>query len=513
MTSLTHLACAALAVAGNQVEASQGAQSAAVRLEQVLHIRRPRKFVEVYADTGNQRVAVVVSEERSQFVLIDGKEGPRFEQIDTLIFSHDGGRVAYVGRRGEHERQVVLDGMPGPVYRVAGRLTFSPDGKRFAYFFTGEPRQGTECPCASGMMIDTTAYPSTRGVVWDPSGSRDVLLGDIVLGDSAGASGTVIITAEGIQSLSVRTWSAVFSPDGKRLALVQLQREGATQREEAQFFAELVVKGNAYHSKVGFRVVVNDSVLNGPPVHAREDPIFSSRGDHLAYVGVLDENKMTVVLDGEVIGDADARISRLTFSPNGERLVYRAGRDLNLVVCDVSSRDCQRHRRSLCGGVAFSPNSERLAYVGCSAVVGRAWVAIDTTRHSWFDWVGRPVFGPDNRTVAYFSSKGSRNRNQVFRSARRRDGSGERERSPIQRHLWLPLVHGVRRHDIRWRARLEGRRAADRPRNCHEAMSDTGSRRRSTRYYHCVGGGTRLCREARDDVEVVCIHSLRGGEG
>jgi len=78
------------------------------------------------------------------FVVIDGKKSPEYDYIGSLTFSSDWERYAYVAGvggkwdRGEYtggKYFVVLDGKKGPEFDYINRyyLTFSPDGKRYAY--------------------------------------------------------------------------------------------------------------------------------------------------------------------------------------------------------------------------------------------------------------------------------------------------------------------------------------------------------------------------------------------
>ena len=85
---------------------------------------------------GMERAPFGLERRSRQFVLVDGEAGPSFDLIGrgSLIFSPEGGRLAYVG--GNADRlYVVVDGEAGRGYDgIAKRgVVFSSDGRRVAY--------------------------------------------------------------------------------------------------------------------------------------------------------------------------------------------------------------------------------------------------------------------------------------------------------------------------------------------------------------------------------------------
>jgi hypothetical protein len=121
------------------------------------------------------RLAYVALEGSSMFAVIDGVEGPRFDEIHPqLLFSPDGAHVAYPARRGRHMTCVVdggtqepYDGVGRPVFSRDGRrLMYSAErGKRFALVVDGTPEGDyAQSPNAYGFSPDGEryAYPRTR---------------------------------------------------------------------------------------------------------------------------------------------------------------------------------------------------------------------------------------------------------------------------------------------------------------------------------------------------------------
>ena len=87
-------------------------------------------------------MAYVAGDGNKNFVVLDGVEGPAFDQVADLRFSPGGSVLAYRARRGL-EHFVLVDGKSmGPYGEVEARsLVFSPDGKSVAWAAFGENGQ------------------------------------------------------------------------------------------------------------------------------------------------------------------------------------------------------------------------------------------------------------------------------------------------------------------------------------------------------------------------------------
>jgi Tol biopolymer transport system component len=82
----------------------------------------------------SQRVAYAAKGLASEMVVVDGKEGKKYDEVEeeSLSFSPDSKRVAYQAKRGG-KYVVVLDWKEGKEYSHIEGLAFSPDGKHLAY--------------------------------------------------------------------------------------------------------------------------------------------------------------------------------------------------------------------------------------------------------------------------------------------------------------------------------------------------------------------------------------------
>jgi hypothetical protein len=94
-------------------------------------------------DESGLRFAFVASRAGKPRMVLDGDEGPAFDEVGAPVFAP--GVLGYVGRL-EGTSRVVLDGTPGPAYPAISDLVFSRDGKRSAYVVREAGRQAVVHP-------------------------------------------------------------------------------------------------------------------------------------------------------------------------------------------------------------------------------------------------------------------------------------------------------------------------------------------------------------------------------
>lgn len=115
-------------------------------------------------------LAYVVRRGVEQHVVLDGAEGPAYDQIGAPIFSPIGARLAYVARKGKTAR-VVLDGAEQPAQEWVSDPVFSADGSTAAYLYrgtgatTGIALEGKE-PIRLGAALEGTLVLSATGKHW-----------------------------------------------------------------------------------------------------------------------------------------------------------------------------------------------------------------------------------------------------------------------------------------------------------------------------------------------------------
>lgn len=106
-------------------------------------------------------------------VFLDGVAGPQFDDIATLVFSPDGKRCAYLGRKGSRFH-VVLDGKSHAGYEgvSTGEFLFSPDSRHFAYVAQEKGKQAVVLDGKAGKW-----YRGAAGIAFSGDGQHMVHYG------------------------------------------------------------------------------------------------------------------------------------------------------------------------------------------------------------------------------------------------------------------------------------------------------------------------------------------------
>jgi hypothetical protein len=241
---------------------------------------------------GDGRPSYTVVENGRKFLVLDGKEQPKVNEIDSLVSIQRDGALAYVVKRGDQEL-MVRGTHEGPRYDRIYPVYYRKDGG-VTYIATREDRQF--------VVVDSTelAFDQIAGVypVNNP----------VVISGRRGAGWYVIVNGKTAGPYSDAVHFVVDSRDGRRLAYI-------ASREGKRFAVVDGVEGRAY-----------DEVrwLN-----------FSLDGRHVFFLARrLD--KWFAVADGE---ESPAYDEILSMSPidfmsheSFKMLARRAGEDLRVTV-------------------------------------------------------------------------------------------------------------------------------------------------------------------------------------
>jgi len=277
----------------------------------------PAEARDVVFSQDRRHVAYVMPRGQKQCVVVDGQVGAEYDEIcKGPIFSPYSNRVAYIAKKGK-KSLVVVDGQPGAEYYNAingDSLIFSPDGKRVAYVLENPgmifPLRPGEVPLDNRpfVVVDGKAgakYDRIFNLIFSPDSKR---VAYIVHKNMGGGRFVVVDGQAGTEYKWVT--SLIFSPDGKRVA---------------------------YTARKGEKSLV---VVDGKPGAEYDDilkdfPIFSPDGKRVAYVARKDQ-KYLVVVEGQAGAEYD-KIYNLVFSPDGQ-LAYKAEKDGKLLVVLDDSR-------------------------------------------------------------------------------------------------------------------------------------------------------------------------------
>ncbi len=309
----------------------------------------------VFSDNG-RRVAYVGRKDDWFFIVAGRQPGPKYENVAEPRFSSDGARLAYHARTGDGWH-LVVDGRPGPAYARVRDATFAGNGRSVAYcarrgdrwFVVVNEREGP-------------AYVNVRSPAFSPDGARVAYLAQrpdgswcVVVGDREGLAHR-------------RVSPPIFNRDGKHVAYVASDRGG--------------------------KAAVMDE--HAGPQHADiYHLMFTADGAKCAYVS-RDGGLFRLFVDGAP-GAAYDQISRPQFSADGKRVAYGVMRN----GCWYPVIDGQvgpRYETCGSGSPIFSPDGKHVAYY-----VPSRFVVVDGQPGPIFNVVHHLGFSPDSKHFAYIA--------------------------------------------------------------------------------------------------------------
>lgn len=360
---------------------------------------------------GRHVVAVVAKQNDQCAMWQDGSEGPTFQQIRHIVrgayddkniaFTPDGSRVAYEGKTGKGWVMVV-DGKPGPVFYDIDNITYSQNSKHFAYM--GVVKDGIAVPVIDGKVGPTVQLmpswyvPTMAG---DPSWPDATPNGRIAF--SPDGSRVAYLLRKKRDANGYDNSAVVL--DGKEGPVYTGITAGAFSRD-SRHFAYVAMKNEQYC------VIVDGK--QGPLFNGVIDTTvtFSPDGTHVAYVVATDDgNGSRVVCDGK-LGPVFETIddTSLTFSHDSKHLAYAASQqDKFFIVLDGKPGPRYDQVGNSYGSqtlyAVFNPLNNQLSY---QAKKGEKYVMVIGGKESpAYDEIGNalPVISPDGKHIAYAVKK------------------------------------------------------------------------------------------------------------
>ncbi len=242
-----------------------------------------------------------------EFVVVDGVEYKKYDEIRGLVFSADGKHFACAARtepldedahRAEYDWCIVLDGNESSKYCEVGNPVFSPDGRHFAY--------GVETDSKAFVVLDGKEQKKGYGSI-SPRLYPDVVFSHDSKRHAYAAyhdRGQVLILDGKVTTCHCDPMHFIFSPDNKR-------------------YAYTAYKGGAYVL-----------VLDGKELPAGGSPVFSPDSKRFACSRGWHGHEY-IVLDGKKQKEYSSVSETFLFSPDSKHIVYWAEeKDKQFVVVD-----------------------------------------------------------------------------------------------------------------------------------------------------------------------------------
>lgn len=306
-------------------------------------------------------------------VVTDGKEGPPFDRIEHLTFG--GNVVAYVGERATRRRVVVGARMSEEDSAITG-FTLSRDGTSYAYVVTREQTMVS----LSGLflngkyfwednLISSVSFTNDGRLVFASrtgtagKGRSKLMMGDEVLSEHSEILTAIAISSDGKQ------WAPVGCVGAAAQRRCVLTRDGATVREAA----------------------------------AIDLPTFAPDGSTLAYAARPVGGQWRVVVGDRTGPDVDAVLGPIVFSADSRRYAYpvRKGRSEAVVVDHVVGPSFEAVE-----DLVFSDDSNHFAYTATHS--GEQRVVLDQFTGPAFRWVSEPGFDAGGKTLTFVAQEGRR---------------------------------------------------------------------------------------------------------
>lgn len=320
----------------------------------------------------SQRVAYVAESDHKQFIVVNDEEGKRYDVCGDPVFSPDSQRLAYAASDDDGHRISVVDGEEGKRYSIIRDITFSPDSRRFAY--TAEHlkwRKGWSV-VIDGIEGQNYSRISRKSFVFSPDSQRFAYLA------KTGGKQFIVVNGEEGKRYT-ECGNPIFSPDSRQLAFVA--------SEGGKWFVVVNGKeGKRYDYVRGGKLFYDF----GENQYFRErGPVFSPDSLRLAYVAKSDRNQFIVVNDEE--GKRYDNCGDPVFSPDSRRVAYGVedSHDNFVVVKEGDNEKIYEVRKygflSIIRDPIFSPDSRNVVYVIGGG--GGEYVVVNGKKGPGYDYV------------------------------------------------------------------------------------------------------------------------------
>lgn len=321
----------------------------------------PKQVEEVVLSQDGMRFAAKIKRGKQWILVVDGKEGSAFDDIEEIRFSVPSGQhIVYAAKRGGKWTEMIDEKQLGPEFDG-----LAPDPSRYPHASTGP--QWTPVPYSPGNL----------------SGLLNGL-------DAVGMLYTMYSTKLGQNVAPTSTEAAKVMQEG------------------SWFWQGDTLQRHAYGIRRGKTSLMIVDSKEGPGFEEVGGPAFSADGRRLAYAARRDK-QWRVVVDG-VEGPGFQEVAAPAFSLDGQRLVYAAKSEKHWAMVDGADPGPKFMEVS---PPYISADGKRLAYWakrqtkketrGSEDYVISELIVADGKEGPEFDAAGPPVFSPDGLHLAYWA--------------------------------------------------------------------------------------------------------------
>ncbi|HEY7566881.1 MAG TPA: hypothetical protein VH762_04885 [Gemmatimonadaceae bacterium] len=361
----------------------------------------------VMSDDGDH-LAIVTPKGSREIVIIDGVEGPVFDEIPAnyswgnyrqrggpIVFSPTGGRSAYVGRRAG-DFIAVVDGkeavtlstpetVKGHSYTdlTSWAFVFNKDGSRLAYGAQSGP--GTWV-----MVVDGVKSPPYRAFDFNQlamNGKRVVYVAQTAdMKWHAVVDGKVGQAYDTISSLKVTSDGAHYAFIGTKRSPTALSQWAVIDGVEGAVEREITELEQAPDGRVAYMTMRPQTTSGGNPPHL--------------IVGALDAPWTTTF--GYPVPAGAAPQYHVAWSADGKRFAYIQQNHPNPGVTVMVNGKPMGQSYNAASGLMWSPDGSRLWYVGHTP--NGAFPVIDGEELAGFNLVKEFQWSPDGKRYAFYGT-------------------------------------------------------------------------------------------------------------
>ena len=362
------------------------------------------------------RLAYIASEDDKMFVVIDDQEQKPYKQVGSLTFSPDGNRLAYRAEDDKGRQYIVVDGKEGPKFEKGITndigVVFSPDSQHLAYVGLTE----------NNSCIFVKDNKKMRS--FDKIGQVEFSPDSRHLAYTAFENGNWTVVLDDDPGAEYKTLSElVFSPDSKQLAYMAEKKrrpiivinEEEISAGSGVFFPSFSPKESRFaylltekSGKFGYVIEGKQELLVDKPGRL----IFSHDDTSVAYAAMI-KDKWHVIKDG-VAGPGFKKIYAFSYSPASNDILYAAENDEGKTT--VVFNDVPGKWYDSIGIPVFSADGKKYGYVAKKNEDAMVMVIMNEEASTTYPLIGiltieagnkgditeqQPFFSPNGDHIAY----------------------------------------------------------------------------------------------------------------